>query len=285
VEHAKNSPNTKMQESPRYSSEISVAMQPSIAPKLHSAAALISCAAGDRALDFNGYAISAFWYSGIQFAFAANDPADLIQEIHMHGSIYEEEELEIIRRSFKPGGVFVDAGSNIGNHAIYVAKAMRPSRIICFEPNPTAYNTLALNCILNRVLGLVDLRHIGYGLSDCDNGKADIVVPEKNMGAARLTQGKGGGGEINLIRGDSALGSSKPSFIKIDVEGMEMKVLDGLSGCIANCRPRIFVEINNSNTHFFQDWVKGNSYKIVESYKRYAANENFLVYPLEDPER
>jgi Met-10+ like-protein len=54
------------------------------------------------------------------------------------GVFYEREELEIIATHFK-GGTFVDIGANVGNHSIFAAKFLGASKVIAFEPNPTAY--------------------------------------------------------------------------------------------------------------------------------------------------
>jgi hypothetical protein len=40
---------------------------------------------------------------------------------------------------------------------------------------------------------------------------------------------------------------SKPDFAKIDVEGLEMDVLLGISNTITLCKPRLFIEIHGAD--------------------------------------
>ena len=82
-----------------------------------------------------------------------------------------------------------------------------------------------------------------------------------------------------VIPGDQALDGSHVDFIKIDVEGMEMKALGGLSQTIARCRPRIFIELDRVNKEDFGKWVKFSHYEIRARFKRYRVNENFLLVP------
>ncbi len=83
----------------------------------------------------------------------------------------------------------------------------------------------------------------------------------------------------HLRRGDDLLADITPDFIKIDVEGMEMSVLSGLSGTVARCRPTFFVEVDNVNRDAFLQWVETNSYAVRARFRRYRANENFLIVP------
>ena len=39
----------------------------------------------------------------------------------------------------------------------------------------------------------------------------------------------------------------KPDFVKIDVEGLEMDVLDGMRGITKNCKPKLSIEIHDIN--------------------------------------
>ncbi len=117
----------------------------------HSSAGLISHQAG--------IVVRAF-LRGKEIYFFVSNIWDAIQNHHLNGLFYETEELQIIARYFKKGGVFLDIGSNVGNHAIYVEKFLEPGSIILIEPNPEAINILALNLTLNQ-LSRIDTQYIG----------------------------------------------------------------------------------------------------------------------------
>ena len=73
--------------------------------------------------------------------------------------------------------------------------------------------------------------------------------------------------------------NEKVDFVKIDVEGAELAVMDGMKQLIERCRPLIFVEVNNENLSGFATMVEVISYQVVYRNKRYAENENFLIAP------
>ncbi len=208
--------------------------------------------------------------------FTITRPRDVIQRCHLKGEFYEMEELEIIRRNCPPGAVFCHIGANIGNHALFALKFLRPSKVVVVEPNPEAIALLKSNLELNGVLSLCDTSLLGYGLSDVDGDGMAIVAPEKNLGAARMVADETAG-ELSVRTGDALLQGLVPTFLKIDVEGMEMQVLSGLSQIIAHHRPTVFIEIDRVNSAAFLDWIKANNYSVRETFKRYRTNENYLL--------
>ena len=56
---------------------------------------------------------------GIPLFWFVQNPNDLIQKEHLHGQFYEREELEVIKSIYR-GGVFVDIGANVSNHAVFL---------------------------------------------------------------------------------------------------------------------------------------------------------------------
>ncbi|MBI1217416.1 MAG: FkbM family methyltransferase [Rhodobacteraceae bacterium] len=208
--------------------------------------------------------------------FAVEDPRDAIQRHHMQGAFYEAEELAIIARHFPIGGRYCDIGANVGNHAVYVATFLHAARVVLFEPNPPAIALLRANIMLNGLETVCDMSHLGLGLSDAPAASVAMAIPAKNLGGSRVVAGDGG---IRLERGDTVLGNERFDLLKIDVEGMEMKVLSGLSGLIAATRPAIFIEVDRSNQAAFADWLREVDYTVEEEFSRYRANTNYLVKP------
>ncbi|GGC02010.1 hypothetical protein GCM10011363_18260 [Marivita lacus] len=212
--------------------------------------------------------------------FTVSAPRDVIQQkFHGVGNFYEKEELEIVHRAFKPGGLFVDIGSNVGNHALYVAKFLHPSEVVVVEPNPIAYKVLLSNLFLNRVEHLFDLNWIGHGISETEGDSFGMTFRMINIGGGRMVEGEG---SIPAVRADTIIGDRAPAMIKIDVEGMEMQVLRSLTKTVARCAPRIFIEVDSENDAEFAAWIADNGYQSVERYRRYRRNENHLLIHRED---
>lgn len=207
--------------------------------------------------------------------FTLTNPSDVIQREHLAGRFYEPEELEIIRQHCPKNAIFADIGANIGNHSLFALKVLQVRKLIPFEPNPVALEVLRSNLGLNGVLDRCDLSHLGLGLSDrTQDGLAmEVDKPNRNLGGGRMVEG----GELRVIRGDEALAGEAVSFIKIDVEGMELQVLGGLAETIQRCRPALFVEVDEKNRAEFLAWIEANDYEVSATFRRYSANENFLL--------
>ncbi|WP_147106209.1 FkbM family methyltransferase [Tateyamaria sp. syn59] len=203
-----------------------------------------------------------------------NDP---IQRHHRKGVFYELSELKEIEAVFPEGGTFVDIGANVGNHTLFVAAFLGAARVIPIEPNPAAYRLLIQNVLLNGLDDMVDLSHLGIGLSDSADSGYAVQKRTRNLGAARLQKtGKGG---LTVLPADDVLKNETPAFVKIDVEGMEMKVLDGLQDTAARCKPHFMVEVDLENDDAFHAWCKATGYDVLSCTQRYKKNRNYLLKP------
>lgn len=202
---------------------------------------------------------------------------DSIQRFHYAGAFYESEDLTLISKYTKPGMVYLDVGSNVGNHAIYFAKRLNAAKVVVFEPNAAAYNILRINLLLNK-LDMIDTSYLGKALGDrAAVGRIETRF-ENNLGLGVLREDETG--DVEVVVGDDVVGELKVDFLKIDVEGGEMAVLAGLRKTIAKDQPTIYIEVDNVNTIVFFAWCKTHGYVIVERIKRYEVNENFLIVPL-----
>jgi FkbM family methyltransferase len=222
-------------------------------------------------------AICSTFVAGKQVHFFVTNEHDEIQYHHVAGRFYETEELAIIAQFFPRGGVFLDIGANIGNHTIYVCNYLAPLQVIVIEPTAVVIPILKINLALNGLLPLVDLSHLGVGLSDAP-GRAVAHVPGNNLGGTTLRITKEAEG-LPLVRGDDLLMQRRVDFIKMDVEGMEMLALAGLAETIARWRPPMFIEVENDNAGVFREWLDAHRYVTVHTYRRYPSNENYMVVP------
>lgn len=208
--------------------------------------------------------------------FSIANPDDVIQSHHVVGDFYEPEELEIIARHFPIGGRFCDIGTNVGNHTLYLAKFLHAELCTLIEPNPLAIELLESNIFLNGIESVCDRRYLGLGLSDGAVTSAQMNVRKSNLGASRVEEGSG---DIEITTIDALFADSAFDLMKIDVEGMEIKVLNGGRAYIAQHRPKIFIEVDEVNYAAFDDWVTANDYVKLEQFQRYPRNTNFMVGP------
>lgn len=221
-----------------------------------------------------------------EFHFNVDNPEDLIQRHFVRGELYEEEELQILGQHSEGCRVYYDVGANVGNHSLYMAKVLRASRVYSFEANERASNLLKLNVCRNGLEDVIDTSHTGVGIGRKAESRRVFNPQTNNLGAARLRkptsdQLERGGyfSEVEVVSIDSLELPELPDFVKIDVEGMELDVLAGMTEVIAASRPRMFIEVNNDKRGAFLDWVAANSYVVADTFSRYDTNMNFMIVP------
>ena len=206
--------------------------------------------------------------------FFVSDESDAIQQEHMAGRWYEEQELALIRTHYR-GGTFVDVGSNVGNHSLFAAIRLN-APVIAFEPNPPAYQNCVYNFLLNGLGDRAVVHRIG--LSDQEGTAKVGPIAYRNLGATKLVTGVG---PLILKRGDDVLADDPVGFIKIDVEGMELSTLRGLEETIRKHGPVIMVEVDNANIDAFKHWLDQQAYEVVEKLPKWD-NANFIIRPRQD---
>src|SRR5262245_20678564 len=86
-------------------------------------------------------------------------------------------------------------------------------------------------------------------------------------------------GPIKLVRGDDFLSKDRVDFVKIDTEGSELRVLEGLAMNIETHRPLIFTEVEAKNVERFTAFVALHRYGVASKQKRYKTQANFLIVP------
>ena len=144
--------------------------------------------------------------------------------------------------------VFYDIGANIGFFSLLHAQRAGDSSVtVAFEPLPRNVSRLKKNVALNPPLS-IDLHEVG--LSNA-NGRATLSVSDDRPGEASLTgQNVTSDTEreitISLSKLDGIDESlpAEPDIVKIDVEGAEFNVLDGMESLLCKHQPDILLELH-----------------------------------------
>ena len=205
-----------------------------------------------------------------------NMARDPIQNAWRKGVFFEADELALLTQHIRSGAHIIDVGANVGNHALYFAARMQAERVVVIEPNPLALAPLMANVLLNRFDRVIDLGLLGVGLSDRSAGGYGMKRHDRNLGATKMFAGKG---EMEVHAGDDLLEGEAPDLIKIDVEGMEIKVLSGLKGMISSCRPVILIEVDEENASAFEAWRLAHDYTVTAAVRHSRKNCNYLLTP------
>ena len=198
----------------------------------------------------------------------------ILHKINVDG-LYEVDELEALSKilglSAMRNSIALDIGANIGNHSIYFSRFF--SKVIAFEPNPKTYRLLDIN---TEDISNIEVKKVG--LSD----KKDILnfrIDKTNWGASRIT------GEdlshdassfinVHVESLDDVLSDqiSRIELMKIDVEGHELRVLQGAKNTIEQHKPIILFE---------EAYIHEGSSEVIDllrtyGYSFFVLEENFL---------
>ncbi|MCB9654447.1 MAG: FkbM family methyltransferase [Deltaproteobacteria bacterium] len=169
----------------------------------------------------------------------------------------EARELEFFENLDLAGKVAYDIGANIGMHSVKLGEKVGPSgRVIAFEPDPIAAEKLRDVIGLNQ-LSHVDVHQVALGR---ETGRLSLLVPDStrvHMSATLSPSLKAQAAPehvkrsvmVEVVRLDDYVRERAlpaPDFLKIDVEGFEVEMLEGAAETIAQSKPTIFVEVHGA---------------------------------------
>lgn len=169
------------------------------------------------------------------------DPFTVLGAQLLRKGSYESGTDEIFRKWIKPGFTVLDVGANEGYFSIIACLLAGPEgRVVSIEPQTRSIEVMRRNLSANRIANC-SIVEAALGNGD---GVADLqLMPAFNTGASSLV-GKYRWTKqcqrVPTITGLTLLqqtGLSRFDFVKIDVEGYEPEVVEGLlplimSGCI-----------------------------------------------------
>ncbi|HEU5202203.1 MAG TPA: FkbM family methyltransferase [Nitrospira sp.] len=158
-------------------------------------------------------------------------------------------ERHLMEERVRPGMRIVDIGANVGLYSTLLARLVGPNgHVHAFEPEPSLFRALQGNLQMNN---LGNLTAVNAALGD-RSGTTTLYRSPFNTGDNRL----GGLGQlgqridVQILRLDDALPFPSVDFIKMDVQGYEMAVFEGMEGVLrANAQLEILFEFWPSGLH------------------------------------
>lgn len=158
---------------------------------------------------------------------------------HLRQGIYWESGIgELVRKYAKPNTVAIDLGAHIGIHTITMSKKVgNNGLVVAFEPQRKIYRELINNLTLNQC----DHNVIALPYAVGEKEKTIEMSPPNLFNEGGIPVGKGGN-KAKMVTLDS-LQLENVSFIKMDVESYELKVLKGARSTLLRNKPVIVFEI------------------------------------------
>jgi FkbM family methyltransferase len=178
-------------------------------------------------------------------------PVDHAQGYGLIRGVLEPGVQEALRRHVRPGDVVYDVGANLGFYALLAARLTGPGgRVEAFEPVPGNAAAVACNAALNG-FGNIAVHAVAVGAQE---GEGELLVARdagwshlRDRGWHPYTRGRL---RVPVLALDTLIERGElppPDVVKIDVEGSEIAVLEGLSATLRARRVTVVCELHETN--------------------------------------
>jgi FkbM family methyltransferase len=161
----------------------------------------------------------------------------------IHGE-WEPEETELVKKLIKPGDVVVDVGANLGYYSLLAAR-VGASHVYAFEAQPSTYELLGKNVIINWMTKFITYEHLAVysHTTDLDffvrnhypgNSSLGFTAPDQLEKWFDTTTAV----KVHAVSLDDYFADKpgKIDLIKVDVEGAEPAVFEGARRILAQNR-------------------------------------------------
>ncbi|MFC1904404.1 FkbM family methyltransferase [Chloroflexota bacterium] len=149
---------------------------------------------------------------------------------------YERGTTRLFKETIQEGMTVIDIGANIGYFTLIAARLVGgEGRVFAFEPEPHNFDLLVKNLELNEYSNVIP---VSKAVSN-RNGSARLYLDKNNWGAHSLseecpTHFSGVSVEVEIQTLDDFLKDygGKVDFIKIDAQGAEPAIIQGMTNVI-----------------------------------------------------
>jgi len=194
---------------------------------------------------------------------------------------YCEEEFRILQQMCGTGSFIAEVGANIGAHTVRMAKQVGISgRIIAFEPQPVVFQTLCATVALNS---LMNVDCYPFALAEAEETARFPAIDYRvanNFGGISFETLPQGVIPIPVRRFDDSYLHGRLDLLKLDVEGMELRVLKGTQQSIERFRPYIYLENDNRDkSPALINWLFEADYRLWWHTPALFSPANFFTNP------
>ncbi len=166
---------------------------------------------------------------------------------------FEDDVTSMFLDVLRPGMVVYDIGSHYGFFSLLASQIVGDAgQVIAFEPTPSTFNLLAENAARRSNIMAVNLAafsetgSISFLQQSVAQSSMNFIVSDANRGP-----GQGGDSQSQMISvpavalDDFVFDHRAPDFLKIDAEGAEGLILEGMIGIIKRSHPGISLEMGD----------------------------------------
>ena len=190
--------------------------------------------------------------------------------------------LQFLTHPQRLSGMVIEVGSNMGVHTIPLARALSAQNrtMLAFEPQSVIFQQLCANLALN---GLMNVIARPYACS-AQPGTVTFDPPDYrspgNFGATMMSSTTSSTQIAPCYPLDTFAHDAPVALIKIDVEGHELRVLQGAQGILSRSHPILYVENDRiDNSPALIEFLLTEGYRLWWHITRAFNPANFLQNP------
>ena len=183
-------------------------------------------------------------------------------------------------------GMVIEVGSNMGVHTIPLGRALSAQNrtMLAFEPQPVIFQQLCANLALNGLMNVIARPYacsarpgtVSFDPPDyrSPGNFGGTVMKNSAHPASSTTQ------TVACYPLDTFVHDAPVSLIKIDVEGHELRVLQGAQGTLARSHPILYVENDRiDQSPALIEFLLAEGYRLWWHITRAFSPTNFLQNP------
>jgi FkbM family methyltransferase len=213
-------------------------------------------------------------------AIIRGNTGDFIPSAIYYFGVWEPHLTRFIQDRLLPGDVFVDVGANIGYYTLWASKLTGSTgRVVAIEASARIYHTLLEHLALNHA---DNVRPVHCAVSDVEGVLPVFTGPGYNSGRTTTVPKEDqptSEGEVRAAPLPSLLSAdemARARIVKVDVEGAEWAVAQGMRPLLSACREDLEIVIEVS-----PDRLAEQGHSVAEIFELFL-NHGFRAYRIEN---
>lgn len=216
------------------------------------------------------------------------DPNDTVVSRHLEQfGCFEPLETAVVRQAVRPGDIVLDIGANIGYYTLQFSDLVGPNgHVYAFEPDPRNYEILQQNIAQNGCRNVTMVQAAAYA----STGSMRLFLNAENHGDHRVWHSGPAREslEVPMVAIDDYLAGRNVhavDFVKIDVQGAEAAVMQGMLGVLASSpRLRLVTEFWPRGLHLAGGSPEAFLQALLADFRVYVIDESSgMLKPLDVP--
>jgi FkbM family methyltransferase len=199
---------------------------------------------------------------------------------------YENIIQNVLKQHLHPGDTFYEIGSHIGFLSLSAARLVGDKgEVVAFEADPANAARIEEHIGRNSLRQTRVIPQAVWSRSGQLRFKRASLLSSRNTGAVLNNSDCDSRSEIIEVEAvsldDYVRVNRPPCFIKIDVEGAEMHVLEGAANLISEKKPVLLCEIHSAEIGSqAQTWLRAKSYNVEWLSREALYPRHFIAMPL-----